>query len=47
MVERMNWTIRVTLAKWVQETGAPSWMDVMPLVLMRIRITPRAWVFLL
>ena len=47
MVERMNWTIRVTLAKWVQETGAPSWMDVMPLVLMRIRITPRAWLFLL
>ena len=45
MVERMNWTIRVTLAKWVQATGAPSRMDVMPLVLMRIRMTPRAWVF--
>lgn len=30
MVERMNWTILVTLVKWVQETGAP-WMDVLPL----------------
>ena len=30
MVERMNWTIKVTLAKWVQETGAPR-MDVLAL----------------
>ena len=45
MIERMNQIIKVTLAKWVQATGAPSRMDVMPLVLMRIRMTPRAWVF--
>lgn len=38
MVERMNWTIKMTLAKWVQETGVP-WMNIMPLVLMRIRMT--------
>ena len=45
MAERMNWTIRVTLAKRMQETGAP-WMDVLPSVLMRVRMTPGVpWVF--
>ena len=39
-VERMNCTIRVTLAKWVSETGAPSRMDVLPSVLMRVRMAP-------
>ena len=36
----MNWTIKVTLAKWVQETGTPPRMDVQSLVLVRIRMTP-------
>ena len=45
MVERMNQTIKMTLAKWVQETGVP-WMDMMLLVLVRIRMTPPvAWIF--
>ena len=45
IVERMNQTIKLTLAKWVQETGAP-WMDMLLLVLMRIRMTPPvAWIF--
>ena len=35
--ERMNRTIRATLAKWLQETGVP-WMDVLPLALTRIRM---------
>ena len=34
----MNPTIKVTLAKWVQGTGDP-WMDVLPLVFTRIRMT--------
>ena len=45
MVDRMNQTIKVTLAKWVQETGT-TWMDRLPLVLVRIRMTLWvAWVF--
>ena len=39
MVERMNRTIKVTLAKWMHETGTP-WMDMLPLVLRRVRMTP-------
>ena len=38
VVEKINQTIKVTLAKWVQETGAP-WMDMLPLGLMKIRMT--------
>ena len=45
MADRMNQTIKVTLAKWVQETGT-TWMDRLPLVLVRIRMTLWvAWVF--
>lgn len=45
MVERMNRIIKVTLAKWMQETGTP-WMDMLPSVLMRVRMTPPVtWVF--
>ena len=38
VVEKINRTIKVTLAKWVHETGAP-WMDMLPLGLMKIRMT--------
>ena len=45
MVEGMNQTIKVTLGKWAQETGA-TWIDMLPLVLLRIRMTLWvAWVF--
>ena len=40
MVEGMNQTIKVTLIKWLQEIGAPC-MDMLPLVLMRMRMTHR------
>jgi transposase InsO family protein len=39
-VERMNRTIKTSLAKQCQETGLP-WPDVLPLALFKIRCTPR------
>lgn len=40
-VERMNWTLKTTLAKLCQETQLP-WVDVLPLALLRTRCTPRS-----
>jgi transposase InsO family protein len=39
-VERMNRTIKTSLAKQCQETGLP-WPDVLPLALFKIRCTPK------
>jgi hypothetical protein len=39
-VERMNRTLKITLAKLCQETQSP-WVDMLPLALLRARCTPR------
>ncbi|KAK1331684.1 hypothetical protein QTO34_009657 [Cnephaeus nilssonii] len=40
-VERMNRTLKQTMAKLCQETTLP-WTDILPLVLLRVRCAPRA-----
>jgi hypothetical protein len=39
-VERMNQTLKITLAKLCQETQSP-WIDMLPLALLRTCYTPR------
>ena len=39
MVEGTNQTLKETLSKWIIETDC-SWMDLFPMALLRLRMTP-------
>jgi transposase InsO family protein len=39
IVERINWTLKIQMSKLCQETH-PTWRQVMPLVLLRVRCSP-------